>query len=384
MELKQIRKENQQKTFALLKKGKYFCKDLAESIGVSNVSMYNIIEDFITKGIVRSEATDSAIGRKPVTYTLNENYGAFAAIDFTPPCIKICVHNILGKRLIYREIPIIRQHLDITDLQNCINMLRELLMLPQCGNLPLRNITISTPGRINPDTGYFSIVSLFENFREINLQKIFKETFQCPVYAINNTQLAMIAAIHKYELQGKSIIFLYIDESIGSALCLDGQIRAGDRNLSGEISFSRSFDDQPISHHLRPAHITGIYKKLILSDIFISEKEQESRLTHTIDDVIRLYKENDRFARAAIEDAASFLSILINNFQSLVDCNYVIVHTYLAKCGKELTDRINTLLHQHCSAITRNLIISDPYEQIFIDGCIDYGIDTGIINCLQL
>ena len=62
MNLKYIRQENQKKTLTLLKKGTHSCKEIAKLVGVSNVAMYDILEDFSKKNYTLFN--DQLISRK--------------------------------------------------------------------------------------------------------------------------------------------------------------------------------------------------------------------------------------------------------------------------------------------------------------------------------
>ena len=384
MDLKKIRKENQKKTLALLKKGGSSCKELAEAVGVSNVAMYNILEDFAAKGIISSSTVSAAaLGRKPATYFLNENYGVFVALDFTPPKLKICLHSILGEVLAYEEVPFAAP-VRAADIDEYIDRIKKLLKRPAAQHLPLKNICVSTPGRIDPETGYFTLAAIYEDFRNLSLKKVFEEAFGCPALVKNNVGLALIGEINKYELTDKNILYLYIDESIGGALCFNGQIRNGDNFLSGEIAFSTSFDGQPISKFLLPKNASYLYKTLVLNEVRMPEKELEKRLNHTIDDVFRLYNEGDRYAVRALSKTASVLAILINNFESLVDCNCVIIHSYLSNCGEVFRKHTENEIRALCDPPGRKILFTDPDNRIFIDGCINYSIDKNIISTLQL
>ena len=177
---------------------------------------------------------------------------------------------------------------------------------------------------------------------------------------------------------------MYIDESIGGALLLNGHIRYGDNNFSGEIAFSKSFDGEPISKHLQPECVLELYKKLVIADPFVSRQEQTARCRHDIGEVIHLYQQHDRYAVKIFSDVANFLAILINNYQSILDCNCVLIHSYLKKCGKEFTDLTENLVQTLCSTPHRKILFSDYDEHIFIDGCINYAVDKNIIASLQL
>ena len=383
MDLKYIRKENQKKTLALLKKGGRSCKDLAKLVGVSNVAMYDILEDFSKKEIIRSSTTSSTLGRKPSSYALNEDYGVFAALDFTPPALKICLHNILGRELAYREIPL-RRFIFASDIQKYIETMRDMLAKLECRNKTLRNICISTPGRIDPKTNYFSLVAIFDDYKNLNLQKVFQDAFGCPVLVKNNVSLALIGEINKLDLKEKDILYLYIDESVGGALLLNGHIRNGNNNFSGEIAFSRSFDGEPASKKMQPVFVAENYRKLVLADPFLSREEKTVRFGQTIDDLIDLYKQHDPYAAKIFYDVADFLSIFIMNYQSLIDCNCVLIHSYLYRCGKTFADLVENLIQKLCSIPSRKVLFTDNDEHIFIDGCINYSIDKNIISTLQL
>ena len=378
-DLKRIRTENQRKTLLLLKKGSYYCKELSQKIGVSDVTMYAILKDFLQKDIAcRFTASDvSYMGRKPIKYTLNKDYGIFAAVDFTMPTLKLCLHDIFGNKLAAEQFPIVmpvRQ----SDLKKCCERLKTLIA-ESGASAPLRNICISTPGRINPKTDKFIVAAIYENATEINLKKLFQDEFGCTVFVKNNLYLACNGEINKYNLfDEKDLLYLYVGDSIGGAMRVNGKIRNGSNNLAGEIAFSRTFDNKPISYNLSPEYLLDKY-------FGKAEKAGEKeRLNHRFGDVLRLYGTGDPIATELLESAACFLSILINNFQSMFDCNTVVINSYFYLCGEKMKQYLTDRLNEFCSYYSHNVVLTEPSDYVFIDGCINYAIDKNIISTLKL
>lgn len=384
--LKKIRKENQKKTLLLLKKDSCYCKDIAQSIGVSNVAMYDILEDFKSKNIVSTfTPDDSGLGRKPAKYCLNKYYGNFIALDFTPPCVKLCLHNIFGEIFAQKKYPF-ENTVDLSFLEMIVSEIKRLLQ-DYSPELPLRNICISTPGRIDPDTGFFTVAAIFKNAHEINLQQIFENVFHCPVLVKNNMYLAFNGEINKYRLyENNDMLYFYIAESLGGAIYLDGKIRNGFNNLSGEIAFSTSFDLQPISTLISPSFVLKSYKQLLLEDLLLPAAELEKCLQYTVDDLIALYKQGDPFAVKTFHSAMEKLAVLINNLQSMLDCSVTVINSYFYYCGEklqtELADKLAELSRP--LPLKRKILFTEPDNQLFIDGCIHYAIDKNIIATLQL
>ena len=80
-----IRKDNQKKVVSILKKyGNASCAQLSSTLNLSNVALYNIMEDLRQKNIVKAMSDKSTIvGRKPSIYALNESFGLFAVVDYS-------------------------------------------------------------------------------------------------------------------------------------------------------------------------------------------------------------------------------------------------------------------------------------------------------------
>lgn len=382
--LKKIRKENQKKALLLLKKGEYYCKDIARSIGLSNVATYDILEDFAKKDIVRIvKQEDTGLGRKPVKYGLNRNYGIFVAIDFTLPFVKVCLHDIFGQTIAFEKFPI-NTPIDRDELDGFIAQIKRLLKTND-PELPLRNICISTPGRIDSETGYFIIAAIFKNASEVNLRDIFQAEFGCPVLVKNNLYLAFNGEIEKYNLsEYKDVLYLYITESLGGATFLDGKIRNGFHNLAGEVALSTTSDNRPISTRITEKYILLNYHESVQKVAGISEQEREFRLSHNIDDLIDLYENGDAIAEKTLDESANALAVVINNLQSMIDCNAVVIHCYIYYRSNKLQESLRQKLAGLCSMFAHNLIFTRPSDSVFIDGCIHYAIDKNIIATLQL
>ena len=123
--------------------------ELAKKLDLSNAAMTSILRNLVNDGLIKACGSISKLGkgRKQVIYTLNEDYGLVVVLSFASYGYNITLSNI--KEDILFECEKFATFYDETLILSIINLLKELLSQKRYSNIPLKNITISYPGRIN-------------------------------------------------------------------------------------------------------------------------------------------------------------------------------------------------------------------------------------------
>jgi glucokinase len=362
------------------------CKELASELGLSNVAMYKIVDDFIGAGIVVPSEPSSVnnLGRKAAIYSLNKAFGLFAAVDFTGLAVLCVLHDIYGRVL--AEIPVARpERMSPPDLLPVVSALRGLLARECCGGLPLRNVCICTPGRIDPATGFFTVAAIFRDYQSINLGALFSEAFGCNVIVKNNMTIAMAGELSQDSLKNtENAIYIYLSDSIGGALLLNGSIWEGDRHFAGEIGSTLTYDDHYISHRLGKEAVEKRYRALLPESAPVPREVNGKRAQPGFFDICALYRSGDPTAVQILDRAAADIAALINNLQTIIDCGTVIVNTDYRMAGDAFKKEVTRRLKESSSLLPpARLIFSPLSERVFIAGCIHYAVDHYVLNLLK-
>lgn len=345
--------------------------ELAKKLDLSNAAMTSILRNLVNDGLIKACGSISKLGkgRKQVIYTLNEDYGLVVVLSFASYGYNITLSNI--KEDILFECEKFATFYDETLILSIINLLKELLSQKRYSNIPLKNITISYPGRINTKENELQQSNVFASTlcgKAPNLMTLIKEHFDCPVFIYNDINLAIMGEIRNGHLQNvNNGMIIYVDNGIGGALLLNGKFYGGDNGYAGEIGlFTSSFKS-----------------KIGLLDDFVSLRsikeyyQKEYGKSCAFLELLNIYKEKGTMYDY-INETANSLGIAIKDIVELLNITTIIVSgrvvefkdKYYENIIKEANSSIN-----HC-----NIIFDNSLHKSIIVGAISMAYDKAIPN----
>ena len=220
--------------------------DLAKKLNLSNAAMTSILRNLVNDGLIKvsHSISKNGKGRKQVVYTLNEEYGLIAVISFSSTGYSLTLSNI--KEEILFEADKLANYYNEDLILDIALLLKSLVSQKRYNNIPLKNVTISYPGRVNVKNNELEQDNIFDSSlcgKTQKLTNIIKEHLNCPVFVYNDINLAIIGQIRNGNLQNiKNGMLVYVDNGIGGALLLNGQLFSGEVGFAGEIGlFSSTF-----------------------------------------------------------------------------------------------------------------------------------------------
>ena len=369
-DLNLIRRKNQLTVLSLLRKGQQSCVTLKNSLNISSVAIYNILDDLVKKKLIKIESDQSAkIGRKPALYSLNADFGFFATVDFSQKFITAYLLDIFGN-IVAQKSANNDDLLDKTDILNLVHILQELVDEYCSEQSPLRCICIATPGRINKDTGYFWIAARFINPTEINLEAIFRESFDCPVVVKNDISLSSIGInTHPSVAHIPNALFVHIGPGLGAALFLEGKIYEGENNAAGEFGSMMLLNHKGITSQFAMQYILDKYSP----NKPISEEE-----------FCRIYKNGDPRAEELMDEFISMLSVFINNILVILDISTVILSGHICSYGEKFLNRLqDNYLHSSHFFTKPRCIFSPLGDRAILVGCMETAFNTCVSQILE-
>ena len=369
-DLNLIRRKNQLAVLSLLRKERQSCVTLKNSLNISSVAIYSIIDDLLEKKLIKIESDQSAkIGRKPALYSLNAEFGFFAAVDFSQRFITAYLLDIFGN-IVAQKSANNKTLLDKSDIFNLVHILQELVDEYCSEQSPLRCICVATPGRIKKDTGYFWIAARFINPTEINMEEIFRETFDCPIVVKNDITISSIG-INTYPSIAHipNALLVHIGEGLGAALFLEGKNYEGENNAAGEFGSMMLLNHKGITSQFAISYVLEKYSP----DNPISEEE-----------FCRIYKNGDPRAEELMDEYISMLSVFINNILVILDISTVILSGSICSFGEKFLNRLqDNYLHSSHFLTQPRCIFSPLGDNAILVGCMETAFNTCISQILE-
>ena len=207
-----------------LRESDYSATDLARELDLSHAAISSILKGLVNDRIIKASYSSSTAGkgRKRVFYSLNEAYGLIIVVSLSNNRYQIIISNIREEILLEEEKEIDKY--DVAIMYEIVLRIKDILMKNEYRDIPLRNIIIAVPGRVNAITGELQLSKHFDTdlFDGKNsIKNIFKKYFDVPITLDNDINLSIIGEMKCGCLKStNNAMLVYIDNGIGGALIL--------------------------------------------------------------------------------------------------------------------------------------------------------------------
>ena len=322
------RQLNNQLIMRELRNGYCSATMLSQRLNLSNAALSDIISKLQQKGYIKQADVDSQVnvGRRPVYYTVNENFGCIVVVSLADYTCKIVVSDMKMNVIDSEETRV--EKYDVKMLYEIVLAIKNMLSAPKYVNVPLLGIDLSLPGKVNTRTGELQLSPQFdkdifcENGGILNL---FQKQFNVPVVMTNDINLAGLGEMHSGALKGvDNGMLVHVDEGIGGALILNGKLFVGSQGFSGEVGLMR----------------TVFRGKSDCLDEFVSLRaiknalsEKLGRKLHT-KDVVELYG-IDLDVKNYVNDTAVCLGRTLKDIVELLNVSTIVLSGRIEQFGSE-------------------------------------------------
>ncbi|MEK3765308.1 ROK family transcriptional regulator [Solibacillus sp. FSL K6-4121] len=202
-------------------------KELAKILNVSKNTVSLAVEELLTEKIVEEKSVsvlEKGRGRPKVALDIQADNLKILSVNLKKDEVHICIYN-------YRTDLIFEQVFAYEgELKEVTNILVEL----ERSFGKFIGITVIVPGIVDSLKGMV-IYSEKLKWKNIDVVLKLKKYLESPIYIQNNVKCMAIYQAWKNN-DTETIYYLKIDQGIGSALIVNGEIWAGAFNVAGEIS----------------------------------------------------------------------------------------------------------------------------------------------------
>lgn len=351
---------------------------LVEELNLSNSAMSSILKGLELQGAIIPSYSISASGkgRKQVYYTLNKDYGVFAIVCLSNNRYKIILSNLKEEILIKEEREI--NGYDITIIYEIILTIKNMLAKEEYRDLPLKNIFIAIPGKVNSVTGEIQLSKHFDQslFDEDNkISKLFETHFNTSVIIRNDINLAIVGEKRNGALvNSKNALLLYIDNGIGASMIFNNEFYSGSNGYAGEIGLMRT------TFHGQENALDEFVSLRSIKE-YIYQKTNKKVKT---DEVIRLYN-LDKEIHDYINETAHLLGAKLKDILELLNISQIVIQGRISgfkeeylNCIREEMNKSNNQYDIHFSKLNGDSIFIGAMSE-----AVDYLIDDIILNNLN-
>lgn len=328
-------------------KGKMSRSELAKLLSLSNPSISKNVDDLIEKGLlIETGSLVTDVGRRPIMLEFNGHHGCVAVIDLSSSDGRICIADLDGNKLKYSRVEggkIITTEM----LEGIIVTLKSMLsdVGSKCG--PLIGICVGVPGVVEPETGHLHWSARIEDFKTIDLKRMFNEAFNVPITIKNDVNLAVCGErVFGCGNNAQNMIYINIDAGVGIGIVLDGKLYEGRRGFAGDLGVLLADMDTTVntdrSQYMKLILENKISTYNMISDaaaIFDSGRETilrsivSSSSEIVFSDLAKAYGMGDAAVRGIFLNYAKYIAVLTKNLVSLFDVDLIVVGGQTTRLG---------------------------------------------------
>jgi predicted NBD/HSP70 family sugar kinase len=329
------RQLNNQLVMRELRNGVCSATMLSRKLNLSNAALSGIIADLQKNGYIREADIPfeaSSVGRRPVYYTVNENFGYIVVVSLADFATKVVVSDM--KMNITEMVETKVERYDVATLYELILAVKNVTNAPKYRDMTLLGIDLAIPGKVNVKTGQMKLSSRFEGDvfdDKEHIINLFARQFDVPVVMTSDINLSAIGEMHKGLLRDvQNGMVVHVNELVDGALIIGGKMYSGEQGLAGEIGYLRTtFEGEDLS-----------------LDEVISMRAMRKHLSEHLqrevcdDDLFELYDTNE-YAKSYILKTAKCLGQALVNVVELLDLTTIILSGDVLKFGSDYLDILN-------------------------------------------
>ena len=369
-----VKQNNRKVILDLIRKVQDFSvAEISLKTGISKTTVKKVLDYFVSINFVietgKGGSSDEG-GKRPSLFRFNKEFGFIISIHFGPDFIKGMLSNMLGESVHTSHLSV--NKLAVSDFVDLIvKLIHDFNELKVLDSRPILSCVLGLPGIVDPVNG-LSIYSPHYNDWGSNVPvlSMIKERLQTTIpFSIEN--------VNRYQAFAEKIIgsaqgvenFLIIDaieEGVGAGVVLNGTIRHGKHNFSGEIGHMvlSPGDDTPcicggngcfealVSRRRIETLIKNGRLKFPDSLIYRNTKSFE------LEDLFQAADQEDSLAIEILKDIAFWFAQGLNNVIMINDPQLIIIQGMYTRAGEWFLEEIRSELNQlSYPAIGRNIEI---------------------------
>ena len=326
----------------------YTIGEISALTRISKPTVKSVIDFYQASGLVeeagKGSSTDEG-GKRPTLFRFKKEYGYVISLHVGPDFIYTALSDMNADILFSRQFSIRRFGIHKV-LSLLADATREYMEIPWTRGKQLINVVIGLPGIVDSEKGLLVYTPHYPDWgRNLPFASMYRELTNviCPLHidCVNRFQAFAEYAKGVAMDTGNFITVDAMDVGLGAGVMVDGRLKHGISNLSGEIGHMVLQADGPLCN----CGGRGCFEALVYVERVVEMLKQgfsghESSTVYehgdqsvTIDDLFSAAKEDDQFALEILDHIATWFAIGLNNIIMVNDPQKIVIQGVYARAG---------------------------------------------------
>jgi N-acetylglucosamine repressor len=321
---------------------------ISQKTQLSKPTIKTIIDFYLSNGLVtaagKGSSTDEG-GKRPTLFRFNKEYGFVISLHVGPDFIFSALSNMNSDILFSRQIPIGRLDSALM-IELLVDAARDYMNNSWTRGKHLISIEIGLPGIVDSERGVSVFSPHYPDWgRDLPFVSIFREQLgtNCPIHIDCVNRYQAFAELMEGVGRGTRnlIIVDAMEVGLGAGVIVDGRLKHGINNLSGEIGHMVLQVDGPLCNCggrgcfealVRVDNVVEILKKGFAGHEDSIVYQQGNQLI-TIDNLFTAAAEGDLFADEVLDHIATWFAIGLNNIIMVNDPKMIVIQGVYTGAG---------------------------------------------------
>lgn len=308
---------------------------LASVTGLTFMAIKKILEELEELNLIRCDQMESGgMGRKAVSYAVNENYRYTIGIHINKFITSVALMNLRGD-VIQMEKHTMEQ--DFSSQSEFVDLLaacvEKIIGQAGVGRENILGIGVGAPGPIDCDSGIILTPPNMPVLSYLPLKETLEGRTGFPVYLNKDTNVIAFGEYWCGETKDcTSLAYVDVDMGIGSGLIIDGKMNVGANCIAGEFGHITLDVNGPLCNCGNKGCLEAISSGIaILRQLSAQlEKEEkhplyEKRNSLVIEDVFEMADRKDLVTMSILNQSAFYVGIAVSNLINILDPEMIIL-----------------------------------------------------------
>lgn len=317
--------------------------ELASSLSISLPTANQYVQDLLDEELVEEiGSVESGVGRRPVALRCNPRSCLSIGISLTPNHIYGVIVDLFGDAIKSERISAVFE--DSKEYRDLIaQMVDNLASAVQTKKII--GVMISVPGVVSTDQNTLSFSHVFPI--GLTCEKLTKDIpYKCAF--CNDANAAGFAEIWSSSVRHDAV-YLSLNETVGGAIIMNGEIYPGSNNRSGEFGHISIMRDGPRCQCGKRGCIT----------CYCSSNELTRNYSNNLDYFFSAYENGEKTAVADFEEYLDYLALGIDTIRSMFDSDIII--------GGDVGEHMEPYIHILRQKVYEHNSFSD--DSVFVYTC---------------
>lgn len=345
---------------------------LAEQSGLKQATITNIVNDFMSWGLVEETGLiEGRKGRRVVGIQIKEESFYVIGIRLSRKHFEIGMFTLLGN-LAGDKYKKNIENIPASEAMDQIQTIAEQI-IAEHKEKKIVAIGAAIPGPYYYEEGIFEVISNFPGWKKVPIKKELQNRFGIPVVIDHDANAGVLAecSVNPYGENNRTVAYIAVGQGIGAGVCYRGEIFRGAAGIAGEIGHASINFDGPLCECGNRGCLTVYASTLaLLRNVNHALQEAGRPAADSLDEVIRLIREKDKIAYYEFKKVMNYLSTGILNLIYNYNPDLIIIGDEMSRIGtpilEEIQENFSSLVERRVVDQAEICLTNMKYDSAFI------------------